>query len=130
MTGEEPGPGGLASASPSRVSLAYEESWSGPLPPARELRSYDGLVAGGAERIFRQFEAEAEHRRGLDSFALAEDAAERRRAQWAAGLFAFGALAVGAFALHLGAHGVAAIVLGTTLVGVIGAFLYREARSG
>ncbi|MFD1333893.1 DUF2335 domain-containing protein [Methylopila musalis] len=117
-------------AAVSKVSLTYEERWSGPLPPAEELRSYDGLVQGGAERIFRQFEAEAEHRRGLDSFALAEDAAERRRAQWAAGLFAFGALGVGAFALHLGAHSVAAVVLGATLVGVIGAFLYREAKGG
>ncbi|MEO7029824.1 MAG: DUF2335 domain-containing protein [Acidobacteriaceae bacterium] len=38
-------------------------AYSGPLPPPQVLREFEQILPGVAERIFIQFEAQAEHRR-------------------------------------------------------------------
>lgn len=38
-------------------------AYSGPLPPPQVLREFEQILPGAAERIFIQFEAQAEHRR-------------------------------------------------------------------
>ncbi|MBX9844174.1 MAG: DUF2335 domain-containing protein [Xanthobacteraceae bacterium] len=52
-------------------------SWSGPLPHPATLQAFDEVVRGGAERIFRQFEIEAEHRRNLESYRASPDISQR-----------------------------------------------------
>jgi len=96
------------------------------LPPPAVLEAYNSLVQDGAERVFRQFETEAEHRRTQEREGLREAMREGRAAQFLAGLFAFSALGITVYAISVGAFTVAAIVGGATLVGVVGAFLYRQ----
>ena len=41
-------------------------SWSAPLPPPAALEAYEKTLPGAADRIFRNAEAESEHRRRLE----------------------------------------------------------------
>jgi uncharacterized membrane protein len=122
---------GSADAKPgSQVQqrIAVTANWYGPLPPPYILEQYNRSVEGGAERVFRQFEAEGEHRRNQEKLQLQATIRETRLGQWLAGVFAFAALAITLVALVLHAWTVATVVGGTTLVGVVGAFLYRQVR--
>ena len=53
--------------------------WAGPIPPPDELRQYDGLIPGAAERIMRMWEAQASHRIQAENRRIDQD--ERRIAQ-------------------------------------------------
>lgn len=100
--------------------------WSGPLPPPSTLRAFDELVENGAERIFSQFETEAEHRRKMESAVVKQDGRERTVAQVLAGLFALGALGVSLYALSVGAHTTAGIIGGGSIAMVVAAFLGKR----
>jgi uncharacterized membrane protein len=38
-------------------------TWNAPMPPPEILRGYNDVIPDGAERLFRQFEIEADARR-------------------------------------------------------------------
>ena len=99
------------------------QQWSGPFPPPALLRDFDQLVTGGAERIFRQFEVEASHRRALESSRARSEANDRRISQYVAIGFAFSVLLLSALALFLGAHSTAAVIGGGAVLLVIASFL-------
>ena len=107
--------------------IHQQASWSGPLPPPQVLQGFNQLVENGAERVFKQFEWEAEHRRHLESYVAETDRGERRLAQALAGTFAFGALGVAAYALYCGAFTTAAVIGGGTVAAVVLAFLGKKA---
>lgn len=111
-----------------RVSRTVVAEWQGPLPPPSLLADYDELVKDGAERVFRQFELEAEHRRSMEMSAHIEDRQERIWAQVIAGAFVFCALGVAVYALFVGAFAVAGIIGGATIASVVGAFLLRRGQ--
>ncbi|GLS73108.1 DUF2335 domain-containing protein [Methylobacterium tardum] len=93
------------------------------------LEDFGRLVPDAPERIFRQWEMEADHRRTYERQAL--DAAIRRdvRGQASALLFAVAALSVSAFALWLGQPWVAGTIGGGTIASVVGAFLFQRATA-
>jgi uncharacterized membrane protein len=97
--------------------------WSGPLPPPSALAAFDDIVENGAERVFQQFEAEAEHRRRLEREAADTDKSLGLVSRLLAGGFALAALGTAGFALHVDAHVAAAIIGGGTIAAVVTAFL-------
>ena len=119
----------------SLTASAVITNWN-KLPPPDMVVGYGKAVENGAERLFRQFEIEAEHRRSLESGRLNLQGQqlgfirdERRRAQWLAGSYAFGALVVAVIALALG-HPTAAGFIGTTSIAtVVAAFLAPATRA-
>lgn len=121
--------GTSANRSESPVEIGRRSYWQGPLPPPAVLEEFGRLVPDAPERIFRQWETEAEHRRAYERQAL--DAAIRRdgRGQISALLFAVAALSVSAFALWLGQPWVAGTIGGGTIASVVGAFLFQRATS-
>jgi uncharacterized membrane protein len=90
------------------------------------MREFNELVPGGAERIFAQFEAEAEHRRDCEQKQLRFAVRDAHIGQVLAGLYALSAFGVSAYAIYEGAYWVATIIGGTTIVGGIVAFLRRK----
>ena len=100
--------------------------WVGPLPPPSALREFDLVVNDGAERLFREFEAEAEHRRSLERQVVEAEAGQKAAAQWLAGSSSFAALAVSVYALTIDAHTAAAIIGGGSIGMVVAAFLGRK----
>jgi uncharacterized membrane protein len=126
-----PAEGSTASTGSERRQIEIRTAqWSGPLPPPAIIAGYDRLVESGAERVFRQFELEAGHRRSQEEQSLRASVAESRMGQVVAALFAFSALGVTAYAIGHGANTVAGIIGGTTLVGVVGAFLFAKVKEG
>jgi len=113
-----------------RIDIERQSVWQGPLPPPEVLREFNDIVPNGAERIVAQWESETAHRQAQEKAALAAEVAITRRGQYFAGAFAFTALAVAAWALALGATQVAALIASTTIVSVVGAFLYERRRAG
>ncbi len=76
--------------SQSKVFLSTQTtmSYSGPVPPARELAEYDKISPGFAERIFLLAEGEALHRRQMEEsildaqiFEIKQEGSEIRRGQ-------------------------------------------------
>ncbi|MCJ2060122.1 DUF2335 domain-containing protein [Methylobacterium sp. J-048] len=104
--------------------------WKGPLPPPSFVEGYGRAVADGSERVFRQFELEAEHRRQMDrdrldlqKTQLGFIRGERRLSQWLAGVYTFGALALSAYIAHIGYPISAATIATTSIATVVAAFL-------
>lgn len=48
------------------IISTLQAEFSGPVPPPGMLAGYDKAISNGAERLFRQFELESEHRRSLE----------------------------------------------------------------
>lgn len=106
----------------------HHQSWEGPLPPPATLEAFRDIVPDAPERIIRQWELESDHRRQYEMTGL-QGAIERDRVgQGAAIVFALAALAVGVVALVYGHPAVASLVVGTTVVSVVGAFLYQRKK--
>jgi uncharacterized membrane protein len=45
-------------------------SYSGPLPPPSQLREYEDVLPGAADRIIRMAETQAEHRQDIEKVAV------------------------------------------------------------
>jgi uncharacterized membrane protein len=90
-------------------------SWQGPLPPPTFLRGFNDVVSDGAERVFRQFEAETEHRRQMERMTLECQIRDMLIGKVFALIFVLGVLAVAGYAISQG-QAVLAGVLGTAVV--------------
>lgn len=100
-----------------------ELSHSGPLPPPQQLREYDHVLPGLAERIVRLTEVEQEHRHSIVTTAVRRDARLKERGQ-ALGMVAL--ILMLAFCIYLAATGspeVAGGVAGGLILGVVGIFV-------
>ncbi|WP_298965537.1 DUF2335 domain-containing protein [uncultured Methylobacterium sp.] len=111
---------------PSTTIVRTEEGWSGPLPSPKALEQFRSLVPDAPERILRQWEAEAEHRRAQERTALRGAVSRERLGQAGAIVFVTQVLAVVALALWLDHPWIAAILGAGTITSVVGAFLYQR----
>lgn len=107
---------------------AFAASYSGPLPPAEQLRAYEQVLPGSPDRILRMAERQQEHRLALESITVREAA---NRSWWGLRLgFVITLLVVGV--------GAAAIFTGRSLAGfgviladlavLAGVFVYGRAE--
>lgn len=114
----QPGQGG---------SVAYFEAslttYSGPLPPPAVLREFEQILPGSAERIFAQFEKQSEHRRTLESSAIANEITQSRRGTNCAFILGLVGLGVAAFFAYMGHPASGATVGGVGLASLLTAFL-------
>lgn len=99
------------------------QTFSGPIPPPKLLEEYNMILPGSAERILSMAEAEANHRHEMERTVLFETASEVKRGQKYAlfmGSFAITASVIAAF---IGAEKTAMIIGGSTVVGLVTAFI-------
>lgn len=99
------------------------------MPPPATLEAFREIVPDAPERIFRQWELETAHRRDYEMTALRGALTRDERGQGAAILFALSALLAGIIALFLGYPAFATGIVTTTIVAVVGAFLYQRKPS-
>ena len=110
------------------TAIRFQE-FIGPLPPPRDLREYEQVVEGAAERILQM--AEREQRAGHESaFETARNAALATRRGQVVGLVSVvSALGAAVWLGHQG-HGIAAGAVGTTtVVGLATAFVATRRHS-
>jgi len=100
-----------------------QQTFAGPMPPPANLQGYEAIVPGAAERILAMAEADTKHQHSIEFAALAAAECEVKRGQW----FGFGigamALICSIVALLLGSPTVAAIIGGSTVVGLVSVFI-------
>jgi uncharacterized membrane protein len=84
------------------------------------------MVPDAPERIFAQWEQEAAHRRRIEEKALSGNLRTVRFGQVGAISFGLGALGISGLGFWLGYPVEASAVTCTTVVGVVGAFLYQR----
>lgn len=100
------------------------------MPPPAVLEQFRQLVPDAPERIFAQFEKEADHRRHLEKTSLEGNLRTVRWGQGAAISFALSALGVAALALVLGYPNAAMVIGVLDIAAVVGAFLYVRTKNG
>lgn len=93
--------------SETTLSVRREESFSGPMPHPDHLERYEQLHSGAAAMIFREFEAQGQHRRELENAIVTGSELRADRGQW-----------IGAVLIGLGvAAGTAMTVAGQPVAG-------------
>jgi uncharacterized membrane protein len=101
-----------------------ETAWVGPLPSPEALARFNEVAPNGAERIIAEFEAEAKHRRKLETRAMTADVWDRLGGKVLAFAFSSIALIVAAVCALNGASTAAALI-GTGTVGTVAVALIR-----
>jgi uncharacterized membrane protein len=95
----------------------------GPIPSPKRLKDYDLVLPGLAKRIVDMAEKEQTHRHETEAVVIRKDYSERKTGQVLGFIIGIAALGV---ALWLGLDGetaVASIIGGTTVLGLVSAFI-------
>jgi uncharacterized membrane protein len=92
------------------------------MPPPEIVRGYNDVIENGAERLFRQFELEAEHRRDLQRRSQTHGFVVALSGRVSALVFALTALGVSTLAIYLGQPWPASIIGGSSIALVVAAF--------
>ena len=107
------------------VVAFVEERYAGPLPHPRILAQFDEILPGAAERIFRIFEGQAEHRMHLEKTVVGGD---NIRANWGLGLgftivFTFGLASL--WLIYIGKEVIGLTIFFTEVLGAVGILINR-----
>lgn len=115
-----------ASLEKEKRLVAVRAQWEGPLPPPALLGAYNDVVENGAERVFQQFEKEADHRRNIEKSTHDAVVRDILIGKIFAIVFALSALLFAAFAVAYGAEWAAVIVGGGAIGTIVLAFLNKQ----
>lgn len=105
------------------MSVETERMHRGPLPDPETLKSYDEIVEGGAERIFKMAENQSSHRMAIENKAITSQLQQGVTGQWMGFVLGFLGLAVAFGLAFLGHDTVAGIIGSTTIVGLASVFV-------
>jgi len=104
--------------------VAQSEYFAGPLPHPDTLKRYNDIVPDAAERIIGMAERQATHRQELEKIAMQAEIQERRMGQLLGFFIAVAVLIMAAIFAYKDMPWPAGILVGTTLVSLVGAFIY------
>jgi uncharacterized membrane protein len=109
------------------AAISASASWS-PLPPPEQLRSYEEVLPGSADRILSMAERQANHRQDLERTTVEGG---NRRSWW--GLWIGGGIVLAVLALSgvliSEGHGLEGTVLGSVdLASLAGVFVYGRSQ--
>jgi uncharacterized membrane protein len=97
-----------------------------PLPDPAELAEYDKIIPAGADRILKMAEAQSAHRIEIESRVVRSQQTQGFCGQLFALIITLAALGMATYAALSGQPWFGSIIGGTTLVSVVGAFLYSR----
>ncbi len=101
-------------------------AFSGPLPPPDILRQYDAVIPGAAERILKMAEEQDQHRRRLESAAIAAGHSDARLGLILGFIIVFGFIGVATYAISKGASLVGLSMVIADLAALLGAYVYGK----
>ena len=113
----------------SERRLTYEQHVSyrsGTLPEPAELAAYNAIIPDGAERLLKMVEAQSSHRIEMEKLVITSQQAREFRGQLYAFLIAVIFAFIGLYAAINGHTAFACIIVGATLAGIVGAFIYSK----
>lgn len=100
----------------------------GPLPCPDDLAAYNTIIPDGAHRIMQMAEAQSAHRIEIEKVVITSQQAQATRGQWFGFLIGLAGLGCGTTAAMLGQPWARASIAGTTLVGLVSAFLFGRQK--
>lgn len=106
--------------SSSSEAVAYYQHKSGPLPSPEDLKGYEDVLPGAAERIMKMAEEESGHRRSSDKEIIRAEVGAQVRGQWLGFVLAFSGLILGLGAAAFGAPVIGSSVSVISLAGAFG----------
>ena len=118
----------MSQAGNTIVTIEHRE-WSGPLPDPEAVVEFDGVVSSGAERIFKEWETEADHRRAFEKVMLKTHVFERVSGRIFAFLLSLGALAAASYCASVSAYWPATVIGGAAVMPVALMFSSRKATN-
>lgn len=108
------------------AEIKHTLEYHGPIPPAAELKRYNEIQHGFADRILKLAENEAEFRHRITQDALTKDFNYKIRGQICALTIAIIALGVAAICAISGNQWAASIIGGLDIVGLISVFIVNK----
>jgi len=107
-------------SSPMAVSSFH---YQGPIPPASELAGIDRIIPGGADRIIRMAENQAQHRQDIEKVVITCQQNQSGQGQWFAFIIALALVGTGTFCILKSHDWAGAVIITSTLVSAAGTFI-------
>jgi len=109
--------------------VAQQTTFTGPVPHPELFRKYGEVVPDAPDRILKQFELDSGHAREIADKAIEAQKADIRRAQWMAWSLVMAGFVASTVLAIFNQPWVAGVIAGTTLMGVLTAYLGRDSSS-
>lgn len=111
-----------------QMSVIHEEVSirAGPLPAPKELAAYDAIIPDGANRIMKMAEDQSAHRIRIEGLVIKSQQRQSQCGQWFGLIIGLCGLGLSTYAAIRGQPTFGAIIGGTTLVGLVTAFLTSQ----
>jgi uncharacterized membrane protein len=109
---------------PASQVLQYQQSFSGPVPPPEILEKYNRIVPNAAERILSMAEKQGEHRQFLEKVVIKSDSRNSLLGLIFGLIVGLAGMGCGVFCIINGHQIGGGILGGTTIVGLVSAFIY------
>ena len=116
----------LAKVTIEQTRFSYR---SGMLPEPSELAAYNAIIPQGADRIMKMAEAQSAHRIDLERSVVGSQQKTESRGQWFGFIIALFFGACGLYAALNGQPWFGGVIAGTTLVSLVGTFVYSNRQS-
>lgn len=111
-------------ATESRIAVAHQQEFSGPLPPPGVLEHYNKVHPNAAERILTMAESQSQHRIDLEAKVINSDIARARLGLWFGFVLGLLVEAAGIVLIYTGKPVTGGILSGSTIIGLVAAFVY------
>ncbi len=98
--------------------------YKGPIPPAAEIRKYEDILPGSADRILKMAETQSNHRMALTEKVYSSQLKESGRGQWMGFVLCLVFIGISGWWFYMGKTLAALIVISVTLLSVL-AFFFK-----
>lgn len=105
------------------TSIQAAQFYSGPLPPAEQLRQYEEICPGAADRILSMAENENRHRHQKENRALSGMLLNERLGMFSALTTCILTIAGGVYCISVGQAAAGAFISAVPLLGIVIAFI-------
>lgn len=108
----------------ARVSMQAMSVYAGPIPPASELKKYEEVLPGSADRILKMAEKQSAHRQGMEERML-DNSIKSERIGQCLGFAVFTLAIIAGFVLILlGKDGIGLLTALGSIAALVGLFIY------
>jgi uncharacterized membrane protein len=109
---------------------AFSASYSGPLPPAEQMRAYEEVLPGSADRLLTMAEEQQKHRHHLEKTTVEGASKRAQQGLWLGFVISLVVLGLGTAVILLGYPAAGAAIMSVDVVALAGVFVYgrREQR--
>jgi len=116
--------GGTSGQMMAIMTAFQASSYSGPLPPPEQLKQYEEVLPGSADRILRMAEEQAHHRQGLETDAVKGGAKRSWWGLWTGFAISVIALVLSTILVLKGHNWEGVFIGGIDIVALAGVFVY------